>query len=362
MKFINDVNTFVLLSLFVLDRMFFAMKRTFCCLVVLLISSYTSYSQQPKIQGLVKWLSFEEAEKKIKENPKPILVDIYTDWCGWCKRMMLTTYSDPQIADYINAYFYPVAFNAETKDTIRYQGTTYVNPVANEKGTHQLASKLSPQRLSYPTTLFMNDQFQHSTLVPGYLESKTIAPILVFYKEKIYTDANINDFIAYFDSTFAPGSPVQVAQQTSVNWLPLQEALNQNLNSPRKVLIHLTSQDCISCKVMDSTTYREADVVSYLNEHYYTARFDITSRDTITILNQTLYNTGVFHQLVHAALKNQIELPAVLILNERNELISPVPQYMTPSFLKPVLMFFKEDHFQSKSFSDFYEQYSKNKP
>lgn len=356
MKFINDVNTFVLLSLFVLVQLFSVMKRTFFCSVVLLLFAFTSYSQQPKMQGLVSWLSFEEAEKKVKENPKPILVDVYTDWCGWCKRMMLTTYSDPQVADYINTYFYPVAFNAETKDTIRYQGTTYVNPAATGKGTHQLAAKLSPQRLSYPTTLFMNDQFQHSTLVPGYLEAKTIAPILVFYKEKIYTDANINDFIAYFDSTFTPASPVLKSEQTTVNWLPLQDALNQNQDSPRKVLIHLTSPDCISCKVMDSTTYRQSDIVRYLNENYYTARFDITSRDTITILNQKLYNTGVFHQLVHAALKNQVELPAVLILNERNELISPVPQYMTPSFLKPVLMFFKEDHFQSKSFSDFYEQ------
>src|ERR1700677_1134279 len=70
--------------------------------------------------GLGKWLTFKVAQKEMKKEQKPFLIDIYTDWFGWCKPMVKTTYSHPNIANYINTYFYPIQFNAETHDTIDY--------------------------------------------------------------------------------------------------------------------------------------------------------------------------------------------------------------------------------------------------
>jgi thioredoxin-related protein len=154
------------------------MKKQILFILIFQFVSVFSFAQN--VHGLVKWITFEQAEKKAKENPKPILIDVYTDWCGWCKRMMITTYSDPQVANYINENFYPVAFNAETRDTIRWQNEVFVN---TEK-THQLARKF--QSTSYPTTIFMDGDFQNSTKVPGYLESNTIAPILVYFKEQLH--------------------------------------------------------------------------------------------------------------------------------------------------------------------------------
>lgn len=316
---------------------------------------FSGFSQQ-KSHGLVHWMTFEEAQKLSEQNPKPILVDIYTSWCGWCKRMVATTYSDPQIAGYINQNFYPIALDAETKDTIIYQGTTYTNPGK----THTLARKLVTRNLSYPSTIFMSPNFQTPSHVPGYLDSKTIAPILVYFKENLLQDANINEFIAYFDSTFTPGhAPVHSGQ---VNWISMQDALKKNKAKPRKIFVHLSAPDCVSSIVMDSTTYTDPEVAEYLNKNFYSVNFDALSKDTIDILNQKLVNAGYYHQLTMAALKNKVEFPAVLIFNENNELVTPIPQYMTPTFIKAVLRYFKEDIFKQKQFQEYYQEYLKNNP
>jgi thioredoxin-related protein len=322
--------------------------------LIFLLTSISAFSQKQN-HGLVHWLTLEEAQKKAKEQPRPILIDIYTDWCGWCKRMVATTYSDPEVAGYINQNFYPVQFNAETRDTIVYQGQKYVNREPQQNGTHQLTYKFLPESRSYPSTIFMTGDFQNTVNVPGYLESKTIAPILVFYSEKLYAETNINEFMAYFDSTFTPEHRVKQVKQ--VKWLSMQEALDKNLKSPRKIFVSLTTPDCISCRVMDSTTFTNPAIADYLNQNYYAVKFDATSKDTITILNQKLGSSGYYHTLVQAALKNQPELPALLFFNEKNELITPVPQYVTPKFLEAILVFFKKDVFMTKQFNDFYKDF-----
>ena len=53
----------------------------------------------------VKWYSLEEAVALQKKKPKKIFIDMYTDWCGWCKRMDATTFTDPAVSAYLNENF-----------------------------------------------------------------------------------------------------------------------------------------------------------------------------------------------------------------------------------------------------------------
>jgi thioredoxin-related protein len=112
------------------------MKKTITIFLLFLSVSANLFSQKEKI----KWYTIEEAEKLIKGQPRPIIIDTYTDWCIWCKRMDKDTFSNEVVAEILATRFYPVKFNAEGKEKVTFQGKTFVND-GKSGPTHQLAIK-----------------------------------------------------------------------------------------------------------------------------------------------------------------------------------------------------------------------------
>jgi thioredoxin-related protein len=148
----------------------------------------------------VKWLTIEEAYTLSQTTPKKILVDVYTDWCGWCKRMDATTYSNPEIIKYINENYYPVKFNAEQKAEITILNNTFKFVGEGKQGYHELAVALLQGKLSYPTTVFLDENFGMLQPVPGYLDAPGIEPILAFFASNAFKDTEWPAFEQSFKS------------------------------------------------------------------------------------------------------------------------------------------------------------------
>jgi thiol:disulfide interchange protein len=67
----------------------------------------------------VQWVtSLEEGLKQAAEQDKPLMVDFYTDWCGWCKELDRQTYSDARVQDKAKQ-FVSVKVDAEADATNR---------------------------------------------------------------------------------------------------------------------------------------------------------------------------------------------------------------------------------------------------
>ncbi|MFN2396109.1 MAG: thioredoxin family protein [Bacteroidales bacterium] len=159
------------------------------------------YANGENDDSQINWISIEEAEKLTKENPKKIFVDVYTDWCGWCKRMDANTFSHPYIIDYINENFYAVKLNAEQNEPIVFRGVEYVNEnPGGRRSSHNFARALLQGRMSYPSVAFFDEQLNLITAIPGYRDAKAFEPILVFFNEDIFTDQpNLDEFISNFE-------------------------------------------------------------------------------------------------------------------------------------------------------------------
>src|SRR5690606_5785974 len=94
----------------------------------------------PQKKASINWMTMEEAAAKIKKQPRKVFIDVYTDWCGWCKKMDKSTFTDPAVVAYINKNYYAVKLDAEGKKPITLNGHTYT--FKEEYRAHELAIAL----------------------------------------------------------------------------------------------------------------------------------------------------------------------------------------------------------------------------
>ena len=164
------------------------MKYLLSLLAVVVISSAFTFTSNPEPQGeiKVKWMSWEEAVQANKKNPKKIFIDVYTDWCGWCKKMDKTTLSNPKIVKELNANFYSVKFDAEQKESINFDGNEFKFVNQGRKGVHELAYSLLDGRMGYPAFVFLDETFSRIMISPGFKEPEALAKELEFTKTEAY--------------------------------------------------------------------------------------------------------------------------------------------------------------------------------
>jgi len=154
--------------------------------ILFIVLCFTAFQFSGLIAQEIKWISIQELEAAQKENPKKVLIDIYTDWCGWCKRLDATTFKDPKIIAYLNEKYHCVKLDGEAKETIMYRGVDFKFVNAGRRGYHQLASGFMQGKHSYPTLTVLDENLDILQIFKGYQKAEDFLPILMFLGDNVY--------------------------------------------------------------------------------------------------------------------------------------------------------------------------------
>lgn len=178
------------------DRFKTEMKKSIL-FIALIGFTFVTQAQDAKIN----WMSFEEAVAAQAKNPKKIMVDMYTTWCGPCKMLDKYTFQNKDVASYVNENFYAVKFNAEGDGDVQFKDQIFSNPNfdASRKGRnsqHELATSFGVS--AYPTVLFLDENANLLTPLKGYHKPKQLEIFLKVFATDAYKNiTSKEDFITY---------------------------------------------------------------------------------------------------------------------------------------------------------------------
>ncbi|MDH3698525.1 MAG: DUF255 domain-containing protein [Flavobacteriaceae bacterium] len=152
-------------------------------LILLCLGTFTVQAQQ------VQWLSWEQASEMVANGTdKKVFIDVYTDWCGWCKRMDKDTFQNAEVAKYMTDNFLMVKLDGEAKENMDYKGRTFKYVPSGRRGYHELAATLMRGRLSYPTVVFLDEKMNMLSPVPGYQKPEPFLNIARYFGDNIFKE------------------------------------------------------------------------------------------------------------------------------------------------------------------------------
>jgi thioredoxin-related protein len=147
-----------------------------------------------------------------------------------------------------------------------------------------------------------------------------------------------------------------------IKWMSMNEALELQKETPKKIMIDVYTVWCGPCKMLDKNTFQNKDVAAYVNEHYYAVKFNGEGNETVNYKDNSFGNPN--YDETKAKTRNGSHdfanymginaYPTIAFLNETGEFIIPLRGYQAPQQLEFYLkMFVANMHTELKTQESF---------
>ncbi len=160
-----------------------------------------------------------------------------------------------------------------------------------------------------------------------------------------------------------------VSAQKTINWVTLEQAVELQKKSPKKIMMDVYTSWCGPCKMLDRNTFQNADVIDYVNKNYYAVKFNAEGKEAVVFKGKTYSNPSYNpakakrrnsqHQLAGAF--GVRSYPTILFLDESANVITPIIGYKAPQQLELYLKMFKDNAHKTmtsqEAFNKYYESF-----
>ena len=174
-------------------------KFSIVAIITVCLFAAFGFKHAPSKKGKVKWQSTDSVTTRWQQNKKPIIIDLYTDWCHYCKVMDNNTYSNDSLASFINEHYYAAKINAESKKAFNWMGKEY--KYINKFKINQLAIELTKGNIVYPTTIILPVEGEPQ-IIAGAQSVGEMEMILKYFAGDYYGKTNWDDYVKGFKSAW----------------------------------------------------------------------------------------------------------------------------------------------------------------
>lgn len=156
------------------------------CAAALFILAPFAAAQDASVpaEGL-DWHPFEKAVELAKKNDKKLIIDVYAQWCPWCRRLQREVYTDEAVQAYLKENFVLTRLDAENRDeTLRFK--------EYELSPAELSTGLGAE--GFPTTVFLDSDGEYITRLPGFLQAGEFLHVLGYVGSEAFVEQTFQEY------------------------------------------------------------------------------------------------------------------------------------------------------------------------
>ncbi|UCD18134.1 MAG: thioredoxin fold domain-containing protein, partial [Candidatus Zixiibacteriota bacterium] len=143
--------------------------------------------QKPAVDsGTIVWRDYDEGMTLARQNGKHIMVNFATKWCGYCKKMNKTTFTEREIIGYLNEYFITIKVDGDSKRELNIDGY---------KISERNLTRAEYRVTGYPTYWFLKSDGEKIGPAQGYKSKDQLLDILSYVKDDLYDSMSFGDYV-----------------------------------------------------------------------------------------------------------------------------------------------------------------------